>query len=377
MGRWFACAALAIGCASGHTGTVDSGPGRRVDAGGVRDGGARTDGGLGSPDAGARDAGTRDTGPSCASDVDGDGVCDAADLCQGFPDSADADGDGTPDGCDCDATTCMANATCVEGPTGAACNCDPGFMASGETCVPAMCEALTAPANGSVSAPDTSIGSAAAYSCNSGYSITGVATRICQDDGTWSGDAPSCTIVDCGALTAPANGTVNAPTTTFGATATYSCNGGFTLSGPATRTCQADGTWSGSVPTCQGSVSVTFPAGGDPRLASADVYFWRLGDFVQGSRSTPLSSVSEVSFTLQVSPNTLTCDNQDTSLRINGVLVGSFAITPGASVVSRTFAFAPISGPTYTLRLETTRTVGSGCGSAGFPEGVSTFTLRP
>ncbi|MBL0128564.1 MAG: T9SS type A sorting domain-containing protein [Flavobacteriales bacterium] len=34
------------------------------------------------------------------SDSDGDGVCDARDLCPGFPDNQDADGDGHPDGCD-------------------------------------------------------------------------------------------------------------------------------------------------------------------------------------------------------------------------------------------------------------------------------------
>ncbi len=56
--------------------------------------------------------------------------------------------------------------------------------------------------------------------------------------------------VDCGALTAPENGAVAAPSTSGGATATYSCDAGFTLSGAAARTCQASGEWSGSAPTC-------------------------------------------------------------------------------------------------------------------------------
>ncbi|MEM9917718.1 MAG: hypothetical protein AAF990_06460 [Bacteroidota bacterium] len=34
------------------------------------------------------------------SDLDGDGVCDENDLCQGFDDTQDIDGDGIPDGCD-------------------------------------------------------------------------------------------------------------------------------------------------------------------------------------------------------------------------------------------------------------------------------------
>lgn len=34
-------------------------------------------------------------------DADGDGVCDANDVCPGFDDNQDIDGDGIPDGCDC------------------------------------------------------------------------------------------------------------------------------------------------------------------------------------------------------------------------------------------------------------------------------------
>ena len=61
------------------------------------------------------------------------------------------------------------------------------------------------------------------------------------------------TAVDCGNLTYPANGQVDHTAgTTFEQTATYSCNTGYNLVGNSTRTCQAIGNWSGSVPTCQG-----------------------------------------------------------------------------------------------------------------------------
>ena len=59
-------------------------------------------------------------------------------------------------------------------------------------------------------------------------------------------------VVDCGNLTNPANGQVSHPTgKTFGQTAVYSCNPGYNLDGDSTRTCQATGVWSGSVPTCK------------------------------------------------------------------------------------------------------------------------------
>ena len=60
------------------------------------------------------------------------------------------------------------------------------------------------------------------------------------------------TVVDCNTLTNPANGQVSTTAgTTFGETATYSCNTAYNLVGDNTRTCQATGEWSGSEPTCQ------------------------------------------------------------------------------------------------------------------------------
>ena len=60
------------------------------------------------------------------------------------------------------------------------------------------------------------------------------------------------TVVDCSTLTNPANGQVNHTAgTSLGEAATYSCNTGYNLVGDNTRTCQADGMWSGSAPTCE------------------------------------------------------------------------------------------------------------------------------
>ena len=65
------------------------------------------------------------------------------------------------------------------------------------------------------------------------------------------------TAVNCGALTNPANGQVSHNAgTTFGQTATYSCNTGYNLVGNSTRMCQASRVWSGNAPNCQGNYSV-------------------------------------------------------------------------------------------------------------------------
>ena len=61
------------------------------------------------------------------------------------------------------------------------------------------------------------------------------------------------TAVNCGTLTDPANGQVDHTAgTSFGQTATYSCDPGYNLVGNNTRICHATGVWSGSAPTCQG-----------------------------------------------------------------------------------------------------------------------------
>ena len=59
-------------------------------------------------------------------------------------------------------------------------------------------------------------------------------------------------VADCGTLSGPGNGSVSHTAgTTEGQTATYSCNTGYNLMGDSTRTCQADGMWSRSEPTCE------------------------------------------------------------------------------------------------------------------------------
>ena len=134
------------------------------------------------------------------------------------------------------------------------------------------CNALSDPANGQVSTSGTTFGETATYSCNTGYNLVGDSTRTCQATGNWSGSEPTCermlllsnmpikyvhnifllsTVVDCNALSNPANGQVSTTGTTFGETATYSCNTGYNLVGDNTRTCQATGNWSGSEPTCE------------------------------------------------------------------------------------------------------------------------------
>ncbi len=122
--------------------------------------------------------------------------------------------------------------------------------------------------------------------------------------------------------------------------------------------------------------TVSFPIAGDPRVASSN-YYWRTGDYVQGARTTTLPRARRAVVSLGLPINSLSCDSLPMRMRINGTEVGAFTITPGMTRATPTFDFAAIAGPSFTLRYETMRQVGSGCGSVTFDESTSTVQLHP
>ncbi|XP_053387351.1 apolipoprotein(a)-like isoform X2 [Mercenaria mercenaria] len=123
---------------------------------------------------------------------------------------------------------------------------------TGETIVCSLkdCGPLADVTYGTVSAPVTTHGASATFSCQYGYGFTsGDSTRTCVD-GIWSGVQPTCTIKDCGYLPGITDGSVHTPVTTHGAVAVYECDFGYQItSGDSTRTCD-DGTWGGAGAVC-------------------------------------------------------------------------------------------------------------------------------
>ena len=55
-----------------------------------------------------------------------------------------------------------------------------------------QCPNLPDPQNGRVSQRGNKPGDRASYTCNSGYELVGQSSRTCQNNGQWSGDAPTC-----------------------------------------------------------------------------------------------------------------------------------------------------------------------------------------
>jgi hypothetical protein len=126
-----------------------------------------------------------------------------------------------------------------------------------------------------------------------------------------------------------------------------------------------------------GSATTTFYATGDTVNVQDDPYWWHDGDYAEGVRTlSQLGSVEHLDYSLVMGQNSLTGAGQvDLSLSINGIVVGSFTVSPGELVKNVSFDFPPIAGPTYTVRLEETNTVGAGLGSITLPADLSTLSL--
>ena len=61
-------------------------------------------------------------------------------------------------------------------------------------------------------------------------------------------------VLDCGTLSEPVNGGIDlSGGTLVGAVAIYTCDPSFRLIGVESRVCQENGSWSGETPICEGN----------------------------------------------------------------------------------------------------------------------------
>ncbi|CAH3141747.1 unnamed protein product [Porites lobata] len=87
------------------------------------------------------------------------------------------------------------------------------------------------------------------YDCDIGYlKINGSSERVCQANGTWSGQPPDCQVVSCRSLEPPKNGSVTPNSCTaspeYGKTCYFSCARGYRLHGEPFAFCHSNGQWS-------------------------------------------------------------------------------------------------------------------------------------
>ncbi|XP_019615701.1 PREDICTED: uncharacterized protein LOC109463369 [Branchiostoma belcheri] len=131
------------------------------------------------------------------------------------------------------------------------CQSDGTWSGDRPTCIVVQCQTISAPVNGIFWPTDGSniYQDQLRFDCDLGYVLVGAASITCQADGTWSDNAPICSGVQCPPLAAPANG-ARTGSNSYQDVVTFTCNLGHVLVGSASLTCQADATWSGNVPTC-------------------------------------------------------------------------------------------------------------------------------
>uniref|UniRef100_A0A671XBC1 CUB and Sushi multiple domains 3 n=1 Tax=Sparus aurata TaxID=8175 RepID=A0A671XBC1_SPAAU len=121
------------------------------------------------------------------------------------------------------------------------------------------CSDLPAPPNGKKIGTQTTYGASAIFSCNLGYVLSGSTVRECLLSGLWSGTETHCLAGHCGVPEQIVNGQVIGENFGYRDTVVYQCNPGFRLIGSSVRICQQDHNWSGLLP-----VSVTCGHPGSP-----------------------------------------------------------------------------------------------------------------
>nr|XP_048312083.1 CUB and sushi domain-containing protein 1 [Myodes glareolus] len=122
-----------------------------------------------------------------------------------------------------------------------------------------VCEAVSCgnpgtPTNGMILSSDGILfSSSVIYACWEGYKTSGLMTRHCTANGTWTGTAPDCTIISCGDPGTLPNGIQFGTDFTFNKTVSYQCNPGYLMEPPISPTirCTKDGTWNQSRPVCK------------------------------------------------------------------------------------------------------------------------------
>ncbi|XP_008976534.2 E-selectin [Pan paniscus] len=183
----------------------------------------------------------------------------------------------------CTNTSCSGHGECVETINNYTCKCDPGF--SGLKCEQIVnCTALESPEHGSLvcSHPlgNFSYNSSCSVSCDRGYLPSSMETMQCMSSGEWSAPIPACNVVECDAVTNPANGFVdcfqNPGSFPWNTTCTFDCEEGFELMGAQSLQCTSSGNWDNEKPTCK---AVTCRAVRQPQNGSVRCSHSPAGEF--------------------------------------------------------------------------------------------------
>ena len=106
-----------------------------------------------------------------------------------------------------------------------------------------QCPQILMPENGEISCslindPSFSYEDTCSFTCNTGYELTGSPQRTCQSDGSWSGSLVSCTIMECPSSSLPMNSMLAVSCrSTYLSMCDLECEEGFNGSGDPSYVC--------------------------------------------------------------------------------------------------------------------------------------------
>ncbi|NXH27220.1 CR1L protein, partial [Myiagra hebetior] len=148
------------------------------------------------------------------------------------------------------------------------------------SCEIVLCPSPAAVENGQLLSPNENFtfGMPASYSCNEGFSLIGEATIYCTIgrgfQGVWDSPPPECKAVKCENPQVKNGNKSSGSRTeyTYGNKVSFECNSGYSMKGSSIVTCEANSTWTPSLPTCDKILcgdppefpfaSITTPVGG-------------------------------------------------------------------------------------------------------------------
>ncbi|NXL10815.1 LYAM2 protein, partial [Mesembrinibis cayennensis] len=209
----------------------------------------------------------------------------------------------------CNPSLCSGRGECIETINNHTCHCNPGFY--GPECeFVESCDPLKKPDHGSLECnhplENFSYNSSCTVQCEEGYELTALEPVYCTSSGVWSAPLAACKAVTCPALEMPAHGAVNCShpsgELTWGTTCEFTCEEGFTLTGPAILQCGSSGAWDRQQPSCAAvrCEAVTWPEEGFVTCdhAPADLTYRSRCDF-HCSEGYVLDGASSVECTVQ------------------------------------------------------------------------------
>ncbi|XP_041840984.1 sushi, von Willebrand factor type A, EGF and pentraxin domain-containing protein 1 isoform X2 [Melanotaenia boesemani] len=144
----------------------------------------------------------------------------------------------------------------LKGKSTSVCQADGSWSHESPSCVPARCGKPSPIPHGHVLGSEFGYSSKVKYECDEGYKLNGDPTLVCQSDGLWNKLPPRCDIISCDPPEDISHGFLNGSSFNYDDVVEYVCFSGYEVIGNPILRCSTQGVWEGTVPQCQPCICV-------------------------------------------------------------------------------------------------------------------------